>query len=393
MARRITLKPSRSKHPNTPWQVNLPGNVTSSGKRERHFFKTKADAETYCQQQRVRLENFGRNSSGLAPMDQDDAVRAIERLKPYGVTLNQAVSDYIARIEATRKSVTFKVMFEAYQAFSGAKVRKGQVISPSYARQLKDALQRFPGIQAKMLPTISSEDIERELAGVPSSSRNAVLRCVRAAFNYAITERKWATESPIRKSMFWDTGEKRIEILSNRQVCRLLLACIKTDPELLPYHLLGFFAGIRPDQELGKLRWENIQMNETVIRVPAEVAKTHYERYIDIEPTLAAWLEFAGVQKAGLITPKTNLIKRLRAIRRRAGIKDWIQDGARHTYATNWMALHKDEDRCRDNMGHRTKDELQKHYRKHIPLKEAKRFWEILPKARWTARSQVARVA
>lgn len=51
----------------------------------------------------------------------------------------------------------------------------------------------------------------------------------------------------------------------------------------------------------------------------------------------------------------------------------------RHSYAPYWMTLHGDEDRCRDAMGHATKDILVKHYRKHTTKADARAFWALTP--------------
>jgi len=98
-----------------PWLVNVPKSITGTGERERRYFTTKTHAETFCQQQRNRLENFGRNSNSmsLSPGQLEQAAMAFARL-PKGVSLNQVVSEYLARHDAVARSVTFKTMFERF---------------------------------------------------------------------------------------------------------------------------------------------------------------------------------------------------------------------------------------------------------------------------------------
>ncbi len=361
----IKNEPGRAK----PWKVGISAKISESGKRERKFFATQKEAAGYVASQKIRLKNNGAGGVLLSPSQRDAALTAFGLLGAGDASrLVEIVREYLAAKSAKESSVTFKTMFEAFELFSVGKMRKGMETSESHKRQLKYTLPRFAGIHEKLAVEVTSEDLEGELKGVPPSARNALLRGVRAAFNYGITERGWLKVSPIKASMFRDTGAKEIEVFTNRQVSRLLISCTKHDRELLPYFALGLFAGIRPEEELGKLKWEHIQIKEGVISVPANVAKTKVARFVEIEPALAAWLKFAGVKKTGQITPAKNLRKRLQRIKEGARIGDWIQDGCRHTYASNWMALHKDEDKCRDNMGHRTKDELHRHYRKHLPV-------------------------
>ena len=114
MPRRLTLQPSETGLVKWPWRVNLPANISTTGRRERRFFETKREAETFCQQQRTRLQNFGRNTSTLTPGQLEEAAMAFDRLRPVGVSLNTVVTDFIARHKAREKSVTFKQLFDAF---------------------------------------------------------------------------------------------------------------------------------------------------------------------------------------------------------------------------------------------------------------------------------------
>ena len=73
-----------------------------SGKRERHFLETKAEAEIYAESQRIRLENFGtRGASTLSPAQQEQAANAFALLQPHKVSLNEVVRDWISREKET----------------------------------------------------------------------------------------------------------------------------------------------------------------------------------------------------------------------------------------------------------------------------------------------------
>src|SRR5438552_9117134 len=114
MARRLSLEPCPTGLKKWPWRVNLPANITSTGKRQRRFFESKQAAETFCRAERIRLDNYGRNSTTLSPGQQEEAATALERLSPYKVTLNTVVADFIARHDARARSVTFKTLFDRF---------------------------------------------------------------------------------------------------------------------------------------------------------------------------------------------------------------------------------------------------------------------------------------
>src|SRR4030095_1460307 len=165
MARRLALEPCASGLKKWPWRVNLPASISSSGKRERRFFESKREAETFCRQQRIRLENFGRNSSTLTPAQQEQAAIAFERIAPYGATLNTVVGEFVERRQAIAKSVTFEELFER---FTGSKKSR----SAAYLRGLKYTLPRFPGLHGRIVAEIQPQDIEAEMDGMTAAVRN-----------------------------------------------------------------------------------------------------------------------------------------------------------------------------------------------------------------------------
>src|SRR5256885_1301278 len=116
MARRLSLEPCTTRLKKWPWRVNLPANISSTGKRQRRFFDFKQAAEAFCRAERIRLDNYGRNSTTLTPGQQEEAAIAFERLSLYNVTLNTVVADFIARHEAQAKSVTYKDLVETFIA-------------------------------------------------------------------------------------------------------------------------------------------------------------------------------------------------------------------------------------------------------------------------------------
>jgi integrase len=73
----------------------------------------------------------------------------------------------------------------------------------------------------------------------------------------------------------------RKETLTNAQVTALLKAVCETDFELLPYHVLCMFAGIRP-KEVERLSWNNINMAERFVEVPEEKSKSAMRRIVEM---------------------------------------------------------------------------------------------------------------
>src|ERR1051325_3176361 len=252
MARRISLQPCATGLKKWPWRVNLPANISSTGKRERRFFDTKQKADTFCRQQRTRLENFGRNSSTLSPGQQEEAAIAFDRLRPYGVTLNAAVADFIARRKAREKSVTFKQLFDA---FTSSKKNR----SAAYLRGLKYTLPRFANLHDRIVADILPQDIDAEMDGMTPAVRNAFLRNLRAVFNFGV-KRSWLEANPVAKLDFEEVKRSEVVTLTPSEAQSLVNAAA-ADNDLLPYHALALFAGVRP-LELQRLNWRHLDLLE-----------------------------------------------------------------------------------------------------------------------------------
>jgi integrase len=62
------------------------------------------------------------------------------------------------------------------------------------------------------------------------------------------------------------------------------------------------------------------------------------------------------------------------------GIKNWPQQGMRHTYCSNWLARHKDINNLVLQSGHDSVDTMWRHYHRGTTEAEAKKFWAIRPK-------------
>lgn len=57
----------------------------------------------------------------------------------------------------------------------------------------------------------------------------------------------------------------------------------------------------------------------------------------------------------------------------------WIPQGMRHTFCSNWLALHKDVNELVLQSGHDSVETMWHNYHKGVTEKEAKKFWAIQP--------------
>src|SRR5262249_4468658 len=133
---------------------------------------------------------------------------------------------------------------------------------------------------------IEPAEIDRETHGMTPAARNAYLRNAKAIFNFGV-KRGWLAQNPIVKIDFDQMKSGEVVTLTPKEAESLMLAT-DNDIELLPYHALGLFAGIRPF-ELQRLDWQHVDLTERHIEIVSAVSKTGRRRIIDMESNLAAW--------------------------------------------------------------------------------------------------------
>jgi len=374
MPRRASLEPKRTTNPRAPWVVNLPPSLSSKGGRERRYFESAKAAGVFCKQQRIRLENFGTASTLLPAGKVEEAAAAFDKLKGTDATLTEAVEHFLRWRSRQVASVSFKSMMEQFREAKGGSSR-------SYRNTLRYALSRFSDLHDHLVSDLTPDDIEPVLQGTTVSVRRHNLVALRAAFNFGI-RRGWCDQNPVMRMEIGSLKPKR-ETLTNDQVKALLKAAVESDLELLPYILLCLFAGIRPE-EVRRLPSDDINLEEKFIIISDEVSKTGRRRVIEMEPLLVQWLEFylqsGGELKAGaLAASRDNLRKRLRALRDRAGVKPWVQDGPRRTFASCWLAMYEDVNRLNNLMGHTDPTMLFRHYNRAVTKSQGAAFWAIDP--------------
>jgi integrase len=169
-------------------------------------------------------------------------------------------------------------------------------------------------------------------------------------------------------------------------VAKMLNHAFENDLQLLPFLVLGFFAGIRPDGELQKLEWTDVLFEEKTIVIRPEVSKTNRRRFPKLSVNAQSWLEAyklrGGVMEGKIVPFTPSMLRRKRRENWSAAAGEnakWIQQGMRHTFCSNWLALHKDVNELVLQSGHDSVDTMWRNYHKGVTDKEAEKFWSIRP--------------
>ena len=353
--------------------VHAPAYLNASGKAGYMYFPTKADAERGRQELQAAVSTESKVQV-LSNAQQVDAQRALERLAAAGlreVSLMQAVEAALPVLCSQGVAMKVEVLCEE---FAAAKAASWSAVSKrNFATVSKLFLAEFVGRDVR---EVSARDLEGWLsARFPSAGYKAnVIRTLRPAFSYALRQ-DYIVASPFEKlERVRVRANDGVEVYSPSEVGRIMQAA---PVDCVGAFALLLFAGIRPT-ELTRLKWGDVR--EEFVHVRPSVAKTQQVRNVHVEPTLAAWLALDGVRggdDAPICPP--NWLRKRQAVLKVAGVQRGA-DAARHSYASYWLAMFKDEGALKLNLGHsRGSDTLFVHYRAAVSPAEAEAFWAVLP--------------
>lgn len=373
MPKRASLKPVETSRDGAKWVVNLPERYSQTGRRERHFFETKAVAQTFCDQIKTKVENFGSQAQLLTPTQSEQALQAFEKLSEYKISLNTVIEDWIARRKQSGASIPFTQLLDDF-ANGG---RRQRPRSMSYRRSIVQIRNRLVSLQDRLVSELTPRDIENAVQGMTPSVRNYTLKILSCAFNLGVV-RGYMSENPVRKVEQTHVLSKEIAVFTPPQVASILSSAEENDPALIPFLAISFFAGVRRS-ELLRMDWSYVELAEEYIRLPKNITKTRQGRHIPIEPNLAKWIA-PHSQVSGPIVPYSSdtLRKHERILRTKHCVPS-IKHGPRHCYGTYWLAMHGNIDRLMLSMGHTDFETTQEHYAKAATQREARAFWDIHP--------------
>ena len=377
MPRSAKLKPTQLRG---KWSVNVPATLSGTGNRRQLFFDTKGEAIAECERLKARKDNFGISLAGMTPARIAKAAEAFNLLDPLKIDLLDAVRSHIATVNAMTASVEFGVAFDRF-----AELKQNK--SPKYRQEIRQAKSTFEPLLNRMVCNIAPSDLEPILDRLPDAARNAKMRRLRSVFNLA-TRRGWMGNnvSPITKIDFAAGKRKTVEIFPVAVIQKLLEHAVDNDLEFLPYRVFTFFCGIRPEGELERLEWSDVNIADKIVVLRPEITKTNRRRIVDLSDNAISWLteyQTRGGKMTGLIAPWTPQVRRTkhRTSYKAIGIKKWIQQGARHSFCSYWLNKHENADRLVMLSGHTDKQTMWERYHAGVTKADAERFWSIVPKS------------
>lgn len=285
-------------------------------------------------------------------------------------------------IEAKKKEEHTVSFREAYEETLRLKSNRSKFTLRDIRYYIRKLMREIPELADKPIRMISINDcrmmLEKVFEALPQRKKaRAILSGI---FNVA-KRRQWCDHNPISQIEIPVIIEQEIVPLSLQQAQRL----IKTATHRRYRHCLAavglmLFAGIRPE-ELKRLSWSHIDLEEREISIPPTHSKTGGGRQIIIyEPLYQLLINEVPKNLNTPICPK-QWARLWSSLRRRAGFKKWQKDVLRHTFASFHVKTFKNLPLLQVLMGHRDSRLLRTRYvnLKGISSRDAQKFWKILP--------------
>jgi site-specific recombinase XerD len=327
------------------WRILIPPSITGTGKRQVKYFDSKAEADAAIGKV-LRSGPPGRKISetqhaalslakelGISEAQILDAVKHYQKTvlsisKP-GTTLEEACMAYMAHHDHEQSHAVTK-------------------------RKYRGTLRRLCAELSGYLPLV--EVTKEQLINVflkqfkPGGNRAKHQSNLRAFFNWA-TENQYLAINPLANVKMLDQWEPNKEILAVDDFRKILLACAAKYHRLLPYFVLGGFAGIRraemissePADRDPRIEWSDIDFKLNKIRIRHEVAKetlaVDRRRSIPLEPAAKEWLQLVAKTEGPVMQISQSTLQREKAaLLDQLGIKV-PENALRNSYASYGCAF------------------------------------------------------
>lgn len=351
------------------------------------FFTTRDKAKKYAADLKERVSRHGSNSSNIRPSLADDATLAVEMLRPFGVSLLEAVKRIV---EIEKAKAASKEVSEALTQFLLTKEEKSDWQRRSYEQMQAAFLLEFKG---RMLSTITPAELVAHVENSTgtNSTFNSRATSIKTFWRWCSKlPRNWCDPKTIEVLEKREIAKSSIGILSAKEAQTLMQTAEEHYPECVPAFAISLFTGMR-NSELERL--EPGDITDEGITLKIESTKTRKRRFISMPPVLAAWLHAYPIAETVL---PANWFRKEKGVRRKAGwnvwcdlfdppkapedFPDWPDNALRHTHASVMVALGKPLESLTFEFGHSGGAAvLKSHYVGAITKAEAEKIWTLGP--------------
>ena len=385
-------------------------------KRIRQQFDTEAEAQTWAASKKAEY------LAVIEGRKQEEKKGTYARLSSLTETQRRQLVDALTKVDGDTAKIIRALAFHNKHTSAADASRKLADVSKDYIdaktasgkrpRTISDAKGKLAPFVKSLgntnITAITTADVEQWLnsKGYKASTRNAYRVAISGLFTHAL-KRRYVEYNPAAaiEAVTMDQGLPAIH--TPDQIRTMLRAASNFIPTnyivetrnakgkvtkgaprsvtdlakifharslIVPYLAIGYFAGLRPENELVNLDWKDVDFSAKTIRVTPATAKGRRQRYVDMQDNLIQWLT-PYAQKEGKIGWSRKIFKK---VRKTAGVA-WSKDVMRHSFGSYLLAHNEDAPKTALQMGHSRVDVLFNHYRNLVKKSSATDYWNIVP--------------
>lgn len=387
------------------YAVTIPSKISGKG-RIRKQFDEKPKAEAWALGQWNGLQDQGKVYFEATSAERNEFADVLPLLREKGISLREAVEFALPRLRPDGGDKTIAEIVAELRKSKAVMLKKGTLRDHSERafRVLSErVVEEFGDIRARDL-TLDEVRVWLDAIDLAPRTIKNYLNNLSEILRYAVA-RQYTADNVLdrltdgdRKEIYGNDDDKEPEILEPLEAERLLNAALENPKlDLLGAITLGLFCGLRTE-ELKKIQWKDVRLDEKFVTVSSSVAKKRRIRNVTLCPTAIKWLTCCK-DRTGQLTRSSSFsdyhkrfYKLLKHAKFTEKYKDeegkdkerfvWKKNSMRHSFGTYHFALHGDSIKTSNELGHRQGDNvLFEHYRALATKKQAEAYFGIVPPA------------
>lgn len=365
--------------------------MDTGGKRKFESCSDETQAMKNATKKAETLSTFGARVAGTSGDQIAELVRLGDFLKPFGVTVTQAVGavgawlsrfgtlEEISRAlvagPMTGGNVVERTVGQAVAEMLTQKKSNG--VSKKYYQDIKYRLEnKFAPAFKCNASTVTTSQIQSWLDGrkMPARTYMNFHRLLNVLFEFCVA-RNYCALNPLAKVETRKIRAGEVVIYTPDEMKKLLA---KADDEFKPMLVICGFAGLRTE-EFKRLTWANVDFESGNIILDAVQAKTASRRVVPMSANLRAWLEDYK-HKKGLVWTDGDIHHAQEKVGKLAGVP-WKKNALRHSFCSYRLGVVHDAAKVAFEAGN-SAPMIHGHYKALVTDQAAQEWFAIVPPAK-----------